>query len=145
ERFEHNHDLGEREQAPELDLNIYATVPEAQRILNNALGDQLGNLELQFETDIARTLRVIEHDGTEIEVALDIGAIRTSDAEQEVHEVEFELKSDSSEQLLAFSLVWVRKYYLWLDVRSKAESGNLLSTGQEVSPAVTAKEFQITK
>ena len=87
ERFEHNHDLGELERAPELDLNIYATAPEAQQILNNALGDQISQLKLQFETDITRTLRVIEYEGTGIEVALDIGAIRTLDAEQEVHEV----------------------------------------------------------
>ncbi|RTY93869.1 hypothetical protein EKL28_15890, partial [Staphylococcus aureus] len=50
----------------------------------------------QFETDITRTLRVIEYEGTGIEVALDIGAIRTLDTEQEVHEVEFELKSGCS-------------------------------------------------
>ncbi|ENV14200.1 CYTH domain-containing protein [Acinetobacter schindleri] len=145
ERFEHNHDLGELERAPELDLNIYATAPEAQQILNNALGDQISQLKLQFETDITRTLRVIEYEGTGIEVALDIGAIRTLDAEQEVHEVEFELKSGSVEQLLAFSFEWVKKYQLWLDVRSKAEIGNLLATQQKVSPAVPAKEFQLSK
>ncbi|POU25037.1 MULTISPECIES: CYTH domain-containing protein [Acinetobacter] len=145
ERFEHNHDLGELERAPELDLNIYAAAPEAQQILNNALGDQISQLKLQFETDITRTLRVIEYEGTGIEVALDIGAIRTLDAEQEVHEVEFELKSGSVEQLLAFSFEWVKKYQLWLDVRSKAEIGNLLATQQKVSPAVPAKEFQLSK
>ncbi|KGT48393.1 inorganic triphosphatase [Acinetobacter sp. HR7] len=145
ERFEHNYDLGELEQAPELDLSIYANAPEAQKILNNALGNQLDQLKLQFETDISRTLRVIEHEGTEIEVALDVGAIRTLDAEQEVHEVEFELKSGSVEQLLAFSFEWVKKYQLWLDVRSKAEIGNLLATGQKVSPAVQAKDFQLSK
>jgi len=145
ERFEHNHDLGELERAPELDLNIYAAAPEAQQILNNALGDQISQLKLQFETDITRTLRVIEYEGTGIEVALDIGAIRTLDAEQEVHEVEFELKSGSVEQLLAFSFDWVKKYQLWLDVRSKAEIGNLLATQQKVSPAVPAKEFQLSK
>ncbi|WP_347453893.1 CYTH domain-containing protein [Acinetobacter thermotolerans] len=145
ERFEHNYDLGELEQAPELDLSIYANSPEAQKILNNALGNQLDQLKLQFETDISRTLRVIEHEGTEIEVALDVGAIRTLDVEQEVHEVEFELKSGSVEQLLAFSFEWVKKYQLWLDVRSKAEIGNLLATGQKVSPAVQTKEFQLSK
>lgn len=145
ERFEHNHDLGELERAPELDLNIYAAAPEAQQILNNALGDQISQLKLQFETDITRTLRVIEYEGTGIEVALDIGAIRTLDAEQEVHEVEFELKSGSVEQLLAFSFEWVKKYQLWLDVRSKAEIGNLLATQQKVSPATQVKEFQLSK
>src|SRR5690606_8979287 len=145
ERFEHNHDLGELTESPELDLSIYTQSSEAQAILSHALGNQSDQLQLQFETDIARTLRVIEYQDTQIEVSLDIGQIRTRDAEQEVHEVEFELKSGLIHNLLAFSFEWVKKYQLWLDVRSKAEIGNLLATSQRVSPATFAKEFQISK
>src|SRR5690606_16469291 len=145
ERFEHNHDLGELTESPELDLSIYTQSPEAQAILSHALGNQSNQLQLQFETDIARTLRVIEYQDTQIEVSLDIGQIRTRNAEQEVHEVEFELKSGLIHNLLAFSFEWVKKYQLWLDVRSKAEIGNLLATSQRVSPATFAKEFQISK
>jgi inorganic triphosphatase YgiF len=145
ERFEHNHDLGEMEQAPELDLSIYDHFPETQALLSHALGQQPDQLQLQFETDIARTLRVLEYQGTEIEVSLDIGYIRTLQAEQEVHEVEFELKQGAIQDLLAFSFEWVKKYQLWLDVRSKAEMGNLLTVSQPVSPATLAKEFQISK
>lgn len=90
-------------------------------------------------------MRVIEYQDTQIEVSLDIGQIRTRNAEQEVHEVEFELKSGLIHNLLAFSFEWVKKYQLWLDVRSKAEIGNLLATSQRVSPATFAKEFQISK
>ena len=145
ERFEHNHDLDELEYSSELDLSIYKQSAEAQTLLNRALGDQFDLLQLQFETDIARTLRVIEYENTSIEVSLDIGCIRTPHAEQEVHEVEFELKHGSIQDLLAFSFEWVKKYQLWLDVRSKAEIGNLLATNQNVSPATFAKEFQISK
>ncbi|MGE8538768.1 MAG: CYTH domain-containing protein [Acinetobacter sp.] len=145
ERFEHNHDLGELTESPELDVEIYKNFPEAQAILKHALGNQFDQLQLQFETDIARTLRVIEYQDTQIEVSLDIGQIRTKDAEQEVHEVEFELKNGSIQNLLAFSFEWVKKYQLWLDVRSKAEIGNLLATSQCVSAATLAKEFQISK
>ena len=77
-------------------------------MLNRALGDQFDQLQLQFETDIARTLRVIEYENTSIEVSLDIGCIRTPHAEQEVHEVEFELKHGSIQDLLAFSFEWVK-------------------------------------
>jgi len=31
-RFEHNHNLGELESSPELDLSIYEAIPEAQQI-----------------------------------------------------------------------------------------------------------------
>lgn len=144
-RFEHNYDLGELEQAPQLDLSIYTHDAEAQQILNNALGDSQEQLKLQFETDIQRTFRMIQFQETDIEVSLDIGEIRTDTAQCEVHEVEFELKSGSVQSLLAFSFEWVKKYQLWLDVRSKAESGNLLAMQQPVSPAKSAKEFSLSK
>lgn len=145
ERFEHNHDLGELSEAPSLDLSIYAEGSEAYQILHNALGTDFNQLQLQFETDIARTLRVIEYEDAAIEISLDVGSVRTLHNEQEIHEVEFELKTGSIQTLLAFSAEWVKKYQLWLDVRSKAEFGNLLLLEQKVSPATYAKEFQLIK
>lgn len=144
ERFEHNAILGELEHAPDLDLTIYHHDVEAQSLLQNALAGNT-QLGLQFETDIQRTQRTLSFNASEIEISLDIGYIRTASAEQDVHEVEFELKSGSIQDLLAFSFEWVKKYQLWLDVRSKAEIGNLLAQGEIVSPAVLAKEFQLVK
>ena len=144
-RFEHNYDLGELEQAPELDLTIYNNDAETQQILNNALGNAQTQLKLQFETDIQRTFRVLQFEETDIEVSLDIGEVRTETEQREVHEVEFELKAGSIQALLAFSFEWVKKYQLWLDVRSKAEVGHLLAKHQKVSPAKSAKEFTLSK
>lgn len=144
-RFEDNIDLGELDQAPTLDLSIYDQNEQAKTILANALGAQKDKLQLQFETDIQRTLRVMNYEDAEIEVAVDIGEVRTLDKKQEIHEVEFELKSGSIESLLAFSFEWVKKYQLWLDVRSKAEFGNLLVQSRSVSPATLEKEFIFAK
>lgn len=144
-RFEHNHDLGVLQQSPDLDLNVYADVPEAKELLKAALGEDFKQLELIFETDIARTLRVLSYGESEIEVSLDIGEIRAQGRRQAVHEVEFELKSGSVQDLLAFSFEWVKKYQLWLDVRSKAEFGNLLADDLTVSPAKSVKDLQLTK
>ncbi len=102
-------------------------------------------MKLQFETDIQRTLRVITFEDAEIEISLDIGEVRTESATQEIHEVEFELKSGSVQSLLAFSFEWVKKYQLWLDVRSKAEFGALLVANKKVSPATTAKDTLFNK
>jgi triphosphatase len=144
-RFEHNYDLGELEQAPQLDLSVYEQDAEAQQILKNALGDAQDQLKLQFETDIQRTFRVIQFEETDIEVSLDVGEVRTETVQSDVHEVEFELKAGSVQSLLTFSFEWVKKYQLWLDVRSKAEIGNLLAIQQPVSPAKSAKEFNLSK
>ena len=144
-RFEDNADLGELEQAPNLDLSLYEANPTAKEILNQVLGQQADQLKLQFETDIQRTLRVITFEDAEIEISLDIGEVRTESATQEIHEVEFELKSGSIQSLLAFSFEWVKKYQLWLDVRSKAEFGALLVAQKHVSTATGAKEAIFNK
>ncbi|QIO05512.1 CYTH domain-containing protein [Acinetobacter shaoyimingii] len=145
QRFEHNLDLGELEHAPDLDLSVYDTIPEAKSILNQALTTQTEGLQLQFETCIERTLRVISFEDAEIEVAVDVGVVRTETNQQDIYEVEFELKNGSVEDLLAFSFEWVKKYQLWLDVRSKAEFGNLLHQDLKVSPATLEKELNLSK
>ena len=158
-RFEDNYDLGEFKSeitsdntealnqilTPCLDLSIYDQNPEAKRILDNALGHQKESLQLQFETDIQRTLRVISYEEAEIEVCVDIGQVKSGEKSQEIHEVEFELKSGKDATLLAFSFEWVKKYQLWLDVRSKAEYGNLLLQDLLVSPAALEKEIVLAK
>ena len=146
--FEHNHPLETTEiqdTPPQLDLHIYQNTPEAQAILQHALGTNFDQLQLQFETDIQRTSRVMTLEDTDIEISLDVGKIRCADSEVEVHEVEFELKQGSIQHLLAFSFEWVKKFHLWLDVRNKAEIGHLLSVQQKVSPATLAKEFHFSK
>ena len=145
QRFEDNIDLGELAEAPHLDIDIYQNKPEALAVLKNALGDKFDELQLQFETDIQRTIRVIQFEDAEIEISLDIGEVRTETSKQEIHEVEFELKSGSIQSLLAFSFEWVKKYHLWLDVRSKAEFGHLLTVDQKVSPAQLSKETILNK
>ena len=145
QRFEHNIDLGELDAPPELDLSVYQTAPEAQAILTHALGANFDQLQLQFETVVERTSRLVSHLDAEIEISLDRGLVKTLSSEQEIHEVEFELKSGSIQSLLNFCFEWVKKYQLWLDVRSKAEIGNLLAIGQKVSPAVGSKEFLSSK
>ncbi|WOE32009.1 MULTISPECIES: inorganic triphosphatase [unclassified Acinetobacter] len=145
ERFEHNHTIGENNQTPELDLSIYAQDHEAQQILNSALAQDTTTLSLQFETDIERLYRVIEIDDTQIEICLDIGCVKSQHKQQEIYEIEFELKHGSLTTLLHFCFEWVKKYQLWLDVRSKAELGTLLAMDLAVNPAQLATTFQLIK
>lgn len=143
-RFEHNIDLG-CEAPAGLDLTLYQQHPEALTHLKQALDGSDTELTLQFETDIQRTCRVIEFEDAQIEISLDVGEIRSGAATQEIHEVEFELKQGSLSSMLQFCFEWVKKYQLWLDVRSKAEFGHLLSTQQQVSPATLPSNFQFNK
>lgn len=143
-RFEHNLELGET--TPDgLDLTCYQTDAEAAQILSQALGAEQQNLQLQFETDIQRTSKVVQFEDADIEISLDVGEIRSGDAQHDVYEVEFELKQGSLQSLLNFCYEWVKKYQLWLDVRSKAEFGNLLLQQLEVSPPTLESAFQFNK
>ncbi|MFI7969386.1 inorganic triphosphatase, partial [Acinetobacter baumannii] len=78
-----------------------------------------------------------------IEVCLDDGVVKTADAQSVICEVEFELKQGAVKTLIQFAQQWINRYSLWLDVRSKAERGNLLALGQAASPAVHAKTLTL--
>ncbi|MCH7336896.1 CYTH and CHAD domain-containing protein [Acinetobacter sp. NIPH 2699] len=143
QRIEEDIHLGQCEQEPELDLSLYQHNQTVQDILRDILGDDARDLFLQFQTDVERTFHLFEFQGSQIEVCLDDGEIRTPDRQAKICEVEFELKQGSARDLIIFSNHLVEKYQLWLDVRSKAERGNLLAMGKKVSPATKAKTLQL--
>ncbi|ENW94536.1 CYTH and CHAD domain-containing protein [Acinetobacter sp. NIPH 298] len=143
QRIEEDIHLGQCEQEPELDLSLYQHNQTVQDILRDLLGDTPADLLLQFQTDVERTFHVFEFQGSQIEVCLDDGEIRTPTDQAKICEVEFELKQGSARDLIIFSNHLVEKYQLWLDVRSKAERGNLLAMGKKVSPATKAKTLQL--
>ncbi|TCB51525.1 CYTH and CHAD domain-containing protein [Acinetobacter sp. ANC 4779] len=144
ERFELEVDLGEVDQ-PELDLKIYHAYPEAKNLLQQVLGKQVKNLIKQFETDVERLVYVIHYNCAEIEVSLDRGEIRHNNQTQVIYEIEFELKQGSIQDLIKFIQPWVKQYHLWLDVRSKAQRGDLLAQNLKISPAQFASPLQLNQ
>ena len=145
-RIEAEVDLGLCSEEPTLpDLGLFVQQPEIQQLLEKTLTDQIGTLQLQFETDIERTYRIFNFENAEIEVCLDQGEIRSQDRKVSVYEVEFELKQGPVASLIRFAQSWADQYQLWLDVRSKAERGNLLALDLPVSKAVHAQSVQLAK
>ncbi|MBI1446921.1 CYTH and CHAD domain-containing protein [Acinetobacter sp. AC1-2] len=137
--------LGKCVQEPDLNLELYQDNKVVTDLLNTALGKEAKKLSLQFETDVQRTYHVFEADNTAIEVCLDDGVVKTATAQSIICEVEFELKQGAVKTLIQFAQQWINRYTLWLDVRSKAERGNLLALGQAASPAVHAKALTLNK
>lgn len=131
--------LGKCDQEPDLNLELYKDNKAVTDLITQALGPEVEKLSLQFETDVQRTYHVFEADDTAIEVCLDDGVVKTATAQSKICEVEFELKQGAVKTLIQFAQQWINRYELWLDVRSKAERGNLLALGQAASPAVHAK------
>ena len=143
QRIEEDIYLGKCESEPSLDLSHYKNNQTVQNVLREIFGDTPPTLELQFETDVQRKFHVFEFGHSHIEVCLDEGEIRTATDTAKLCEVEFELKQGSAQDLILFAQTWVEKYQLWLDVRSKAERGNLLALGQHALPAVKAKSLNL--
>lgn len=97
-------------------------------------------LEIQFQTDIERRLSVFHFQNSQIEVSYDQGQIFTQDDRLTLHELEFELKQGTVQDLISFILPRVKRYGLWLDVRSKAQQGFQLAQSIQDNPV----EFQIS-
>ncbi|UDM39295.1 CYTH and CHAD domain-containing protein [Acinetobacter haemolyticus] len=127
QRFELESDLGKLNAPPDLTLKMYQSDPKAKQLLQNALGKQVKNLIVQYETVVQRLVHVIHFNRSKIEVSLDRGEIRHNDQSVSIYEIEFELKQGSIQDLIKFIHPWVQRYHLWLDVRSKAQRGDLLA------------------
>lgn len=134
--LEHQVSLGETD-APHVDVTLHQGTP-AGAILFEVLGDETQALTLQFETDIVRTLHTIEDQDSQIEVALDVGEIRTEKDHLPIYELKFELKTGSIHRLFSLVTEWVQRYELWLDIRSKAALGGQLRQGLKALPAIQA-------
>ena len=143
QRIEEDIFLGKCAEEPELDLSLYKHNQTVKSVLRYILGNDAPELILQFQTDVQRSFHVFDFENSKIEVCLDDGGIRTPTDQAKICEVEFELKQGSAQDLILFSKTWVEKYQLWLDVRSKAERGNLLAIGKKVSPATKAKSLNL--
>ena len=142
QRFELETDLGKLEN-PSLDLEIYQSHAKAKQLLQKALGKQAKNLTVQYETVVQRLVHVIHFNRSEIEVSLDRGEIRHDNQSVPIYEIEFELKKGSIHDLIKFIQPWVKRYDLWLDVRSKAQRGDLLAQDLKIPPAQFAIPLQL--
>ncbi len=142
ERIESDIAIGKRKSVPKLNLALYKNIPTVQQHLTEILPEN-EMLLMQFETDVQRYIQVITYQDSIIELSVDVGEIRSQGRTQRLSEVEFELKQGHTEQLLDLAQQWIEQYGLWLDVRSKAERGTLLSLQQVASAPVTAKTINL--
>jgi triphosphatase len=92
-----------------------------------------------FETIVQRTTRKIKARGSEVELALDDGEVRSGDTRAELHEAELELKAGSAEGLLLAAEKLLAGRELKLGTRSKAERGYRLALGKKGANAEPEK------
>lgn len=139
-RFELEIDLGET--VPKsIHLSDYKHDAQAKRIFKQAKIALTTPLELQFETQIQRTILTKKFKDSQIEIALDVGHILANQQQIDVFEIEFELKQGNISDLIAFIQPWIKKYQLFLDTQSKSERGQMLKNQQDLAAVCFASEL----
>jgi triphosphatase len=104
---------------PRPDLNLAAGTP-LEPLLRDGMGERLRPL---FETNIERGVYHVARGGSEIEVAVDRGAIETVQRQAPVHEIELELKRGDPAELFRLARSLAATVPLRLAVKTKAERG----------------------
>ncbi|MDO5667127.1 MAG: CYTH domain-containing protein [Alcaligenaceae bacterium] len=105
-----------------LDLGVYISTP-AESTFTQLKSPLLS----RFETDIYRTLRLQNTAHGLIELAYDVGVIRSDALEIPVCEIEFELKEGEPAAIFELAEAWQAQHGFLLDFRSKAERGDALA------------------
>lgn len=127
-REEDNVRLSERSAAePALDLARHhnsAAGRRLQRILENAAGE---GLQRRFATDVRRQSQIQRTRRGFVELSLDEGWVSTTERRLALRELEIESVKGSPLAVLEAASGYVKRYGLWIDLRSKAQRGHLLA------------------
>lgn len=105
-----------------LDLSVYESSPVAR-----ALSGLETELIMRYETVISRQVATLHHQDSTIELAYDLGVIKSGDQQTQVSELEFEQLAGGVDGLFDLATQWLQRHALVLDFRSKAERGNTLA------------------
>ncbi|OYT99059.1 MAG: inorganic triphosphatase [Burkholderiales bacterium PBB1] len=148
-RAEHNVLRAETGAAvPAIDPQLHAGTAVGAA-LSKVLEDADGALAVVISTDIWRRARTVRVTGGLIELAFDVGRITSCATvpprQLPVCELEIELKRGHPQAVVATAQRWVARHGLWLDTRSKAELGHLLSRDDAMAQARRAGEVTLSK
>ncbi|NYT64035.1 CYTH and CHAD domain-containing protein [Alcaligenaceae bacterium] len=134
-RVEINHKRPE----PTLDLSLYQG-----SALESIMAQLQGTLQLRYETVINRLVLKKASETGVVELAYDTGLIRAGTLEWPISELELELISGDTSQLFTLARQWLEKHKLILDLRSKAERGEILARlvakGEALAPQTHAND-----
>ncbi|HEX3651270.1 MAG TPA: CHAD domain-containing protein [Rhizomicrobium sp.] len=89
-----------------------------------------GKLKPMFETAVTRTAIPVRWDDSEVEIAIDMGAVKTGRRQAPIHEIEVELKRGDPAAVIALGARIAADLRAAYGVESKAERGYALREGK---------------
>jgi triphosphatase len=138
-RDEHNVALelpaGQGGAAVQADPARHRTTSVGQRLLALLGSDPDHGLACLYRTDIWRRVQTMSGRSGTVELAFDEGALTAGERHLPVCELEIELLSGSPLAVMELAKRIGPVFGLWLDTRSKAERGDMLSRGVPMAPA----------
>ena len=143
-RLEHNVARGAGAAMPPVDAKLHAGTPVGETLLALLARQGAPALSVLYRTDILRRSRRLRTARGRIELAFDVGGIHAGDRRAGVLELEIELLAGSKLAVLDTARGWLPRFGLWLDVRSKAERGDLLARGVPMAPPRQAAAVRLT-
>lgn len=145
-RAEHNVELpADHDPQALADPALHAGTAVGDRLLALLSQHDGSPLALQYRTDIRRRTRQLRTRLGKVELAFDEGAILAGDRRLRVCELEIELVQGSPLAVIATARQWVLRHGLWLDTRSKAERGDMLSRGDSMAVERKAGRLKLSK
>ncbi|HEY2256284.1 MAG TPA: CHAD domain-containing protein [Variovorax sp.] len=151
ERLEHNVELppSRASDPPEPLIARHAGTPVGERIAKalQQSGHDPAQVELVplYGTDVWRTTREMRTGDALVELAFDVGQVRSGARSHPLCELELELKHGSPASMLELAGRWCARYALWLDTVSKAERGARLARGEVHGAPVKAENPQLDR
>lgn len=126
--------------APPADPALFDGTP-AGEMLREVLAGAV--LQPTYATQVTRLKRTVRTPGCVAELALDNGALLADGRRWPLNELEFELERGDPAALATLAARWVQRFDLVIDVRSKAERGDLLVRALSFGEAARAASLAL--
>lgn len=92
-------------------------------------------LRTVFETEVTRTVLMLQHDGTVMELALDLGTLKAGRSKLPISEIEIELKEGDPKTLVIIAERLAESFPATYEVQAKSERGYTLAAGATTKPS----------
>ena len=107
----------------EVQVDHYQKNKHIPKEIRKLFSDLTDPLRLQFSTDFERSSTIFNFQNSQIIVELDRGLMQVNQDQFEIYELRFKLKQGTIQDLISFILPRVKRYSLWLDIRSHVQQG----------------------
>ncbi|MDH2997882.1 adenylate cyclase [Pasteurellaceae bacterium LFhippo2] len=124
---------------PEYNLDLPDNTPDLAKLIAhfNLDIEPVESLIATFSTDFVRRSWLIEYQQSQIEIALDQGLIKNDSGEDQICEIEFELKQGNLADLVQLLERMPKADGMWLSSLSKAQRGYLVGKADMINQEVT--------